>query len=178
MLLLSIEFEQAEGRAMRASRGDWQEPVLALFRVWLLALTAFLASGGVSFAEDRAQLTATTESGYARLLFNFPTRLDLPSFKVKYDNNVLSVEFEQPILLTLPDIAAALPDYVAIARIDPDRRGVRFGLKAGFNVSKLEAGERLYVDLLPLSWQGLPPSLPPEVIAELGERAKRAAVLA
>src|SRR5690606_25599548 len=38
--------------------------------------------------------------------------------------------------------------------------------------------ERLFVDLMPLTWQGLPPGLPPTVVAELTERAKAAAVKA
>ena len=59
----------------------------------------------------------------------------------------------------------------------PDGRGIRFGLKTGFNINRLVAGERLYIDLLPLSWQGLPPSLPPGH-RQLGERAKQAAILA
>jgi tetratricopeptide (TPR) repeat protein len=38
----------------------------------------------------------------------------------------------------------------------------------------LEAGERVCVDLLPENWVGLPPGLPPEVVAELAERARAA----
>lgn len=163
---------------MTVSRGTWQEPVLALLRACLIAFAVLLPLVGAASAEDRAQLLATKERGFARLVLNFPARLDLPAYKVKYDNGVLAVEFEEPVSVTLPDVAVMLPDYVAIARVDPDRRGIRFGLKAGFNVSRLEAGERLFIDLLPLSWQGLPPSLPPAVIAELGERAKQAALVA
>ena len=36
------------------------------------------------------------------------------------------------------------------------------------------AGERLFIDLLPDTWSGPPPSLPPDVIKELAERAKEA----
>ena len=82
---------------MTAFRGTWQEPVLALMRVCLLALALALACAVAALADDRATLTATEEGGYARLVLNFPARLDLPVYRVKYDNNVLAVEFEQPV---------------------------------------------------------------------------------
>src|SRR5690606_5564659 len=71
-----------------------------------------------------------------------------------------------------------MPDYATVARADPDGRGIRIGLRTGFNLNRMEAGEKLFIDLLPLNWQGLPPSLPPAVVAELAARAKHAAELA
>src|SRR6185295_7807809 len=38
----------------------------------------------------------------------------------------------------------------------------------------MPAGERLFVDLLPMGWKGLPPSLPQEVVDELAQRARAA----
>src|SRR5258705_3382613 len=38
----------------------------------------------------------------------------------------------------------------------------------------MTAGERVFVDLLPDTWSGQPPGLPPEVIRELSERARAA----
>ena len=38
----------------------------------------------------------------------------------------------------------------------------------------MTAGERVFVDLLPDTWSGHPPGLPPEVIRELSERARAA----
>ncbi len=45
-------------------------------------------------------------------------------------------------------------------------------------IHSMEAGERLFIDLMPMEWQGLPPSLPTEIIAELTARAKNAAMIA
>lgn len=163
---------------MTAYLGVRRGPVAALVRAFALALAMLVATVAIAHADDRMTLLPTREKGFVRLLLTFPNRLDLPAYKVKYDNGVLAIEFEEPISINLPDVAVALPDYIAIARIDPDKRGIRFGLKSGFNVSRLEAGERLFVDLLPLSWQGLPPALPPAVVAELAQRAKEAATLA
>lgn len=143
--------------------------VLAAF----LALAAF--SAAPAFALEKAQLLATNQNGFARLILYFPGRADLPQYKVKYDNGVLAIEFQDPVDVLLPDVAAAIPDYVTIAREDPDQKGLRIGLRTTVNLSRLEAGERLFIDLLPLTWQGLPPALPPEVVAELSDRAKKAA---
>ena len=37
-----------------------------------------------------------------------------------------------------------------------------------------EAGEKVFVDLLPESWTSLPPPLPPEIVADLARRARSA----
>ncbi len=153
----------------RRARG----PVRLLLAALVCALSAVAAR-----ADDRVQLAATDESGFGRLVLQFTDRLDLPTYKVALDNGVLAVTFAAPVNLPLADMTAALPAYVTAARVDPDRTGVRFGLRPGITIHSMEAGERLFIDLLPGAWQGLPPSLPPEVVAELTERAKNAELLA
>jgi len=131
-----------------------------------------------AMAIDRVQLHATAEDGYGRLVLQFSDRLDLPRYRIGFDNNVLSVTFTEPVALPLPDVGTMLGDYLTIARVDPDGRGVRFGLRTAVNIHSMEAGEKLFIDMMPPSWQGLPPALPPQVVADLTERAKAAAVLA
>ena len=104
--------------------------------------------------------------------------MDLPKYKVKYDNGVLAIEFEQPISILLPDISLAMPDYATIARVDPDQRGIRIGLRTTFNINRMDAGEKLYIDLLPTSWVGLPPALPAEVVKALADRSEKLARIA
>ena len=139
---------------------------------------ALLPAGTALADDDKAKLFATTEQGFGRIIIDFPARLDLPHYKLTSDNGVLAVQFDAPVDFTLPDIASALPDYVTIARVDPDRRGVRFGMRTTFSVNHLEAGEQLFIDLMPTTWQGLPPGLPPTVVANLAARAKDAALRA
>jgi hypothetical protein len=131
-----------------------------------------------ALAQDRVQLHATAEDGFGRIVLEFPGRLDLPSYHVNFDNNVLAVVFTEPVSMPLPDVGATLPEYLTIGRVDPDGKGVRFGLRTPVKVHSMEAGERLFIDLMPLDWQGLPPSLPPAIIAELTDRAKTAAIIA
>ena len=137
-----------------------------------------LASLSPSLALDKASVFATAEEGFGRIVLSFPDRHDLPPYKLKSENGVLSITFEGPVSLLLPDVAATLPGYVTIARVDPDSEGVRFGLRSTFSFASVEAGERLFIHLLPPSWQGLPPALPPEIVAELAQRAEDAAKLA
>lgn len=141
-----------------------------------MALAVLLPAG--AFAGDKAKLFVTSENGFARLIVDFPARLDLPAYTLHSDNGVLSLEFSSPVDFTVPDVAAALPGYVTIARLDPDGKGIRFGLRTTLTVNHMEAGEQLFVDLLPSTWQGLPPGLPAAVVAGLAERAKQAAIRA
>ncbi|MEQ1769472.1 MAG: hypothetical protein ABL879_06485, partial [Devosia sp.] len=144
----------------------------------MLAALLWLACGVAADAQEKATLLVTAETGFGRMILDFPSRLDLPAYKLNYDNGVLAITFTDPVQMVLPDAAVALPDYVSVGRVDPDKRGVRFGLRSAVTVHTMEAGERLFIDILPANWQGLPPSLPPEVVAELTERAKDAAKVA
>lgn len=148
----------------------------ALLRIALVAAIGLWPA--LALAQDKAQLHVTAEAGYGRLVLSFPGRNDLPPYKVKYENGVLAVEFTEPVTLLLPDVAVALPNYLSVGRVDPDGRGVRFGLRTALNINHMEAAEKLFIDLMPPSWQGLPPSLPEEVIADLAKRAKEAERLA
>ena len=144
----------------------------------ILAVLAWLALAFAATADDRVQLQATAETGFGRLVLEFSTRLDLPGYKINYDNNVLAVTFSGPVNMAMPDMASTLPQYLTIGRVDPDGKGVRFGLRNPVTIHSMEAGEKLFIDLLPVGWQGLPPSLPPEVVADLARRAKNAEILA
>ena len=129
-------------------------------------------------AQEQGQLYATEEDGYARLILSFPSLEELPPYEFRVDNGVLSLEFEEPVDILLPDVAVTMPNYLSMARIDPDGRGLRLALKSGFNFNRIEAGEKLFVDLMPTTWQGMPPALPQDIIDELAERARQAAIKA
>lgn len=167
-------------------RRDGQKPVktasMAGWR-WVasaLLICAAMALGSVepAHAQEQGQLFATQEEGYGRLILSFPGRDDLPAYTMKIENGVLSIEFEEQVSVILPDVGTTMPDYLSVARVDPDGRGLRMGLRSGFNFNRIEAGEKLFIDLLPPTWQGMPPALPQEVVDELAERARLAAIRA
>lgn len=139
-------------------------------------MAAGLAMPSAAQAVDQGQLYAAQEDGYGRLILSFPSRTDLPAYEMRLENGVLSLEFPEPVSLVLPDVGATMGDYLSVARVDPDGRGLRIGLRTNFLSNRTEAGEKLFIDLMPETWQGPPPPLPPEVVAELAERARLAAI--
>ena len=141
-------------------------------------LIAALGLAAPAFSQQQGQLFATAEAGYARLILSFPGRDNLPTYRLRLENGVLSLEFDEEISVTLPDVGTTLPEYLSIARIDPNRRGLRIALRGTYNFNRIEAGEKLFIDLLSPSWQGLPPALPQDIIDELAERARVAAIRA
>ncbi|WP_332699476.1 tetratricopeptide repeat protein [Devosia sp.] len=129
-------------------------------------------------AQEQGQLFATQEDGYARMILSFPGRDDLPKYEMRIENGVLSIEFEEQVSIILPDVGVTMAPYLSVARVDPDGRGLRMGLRTAYNFNRIEAGEKLFIDLLPTDWQGMPPALPQEIIDELAERARLAAIRA
>ena len=88
--------------------------------------------------------------------------------------SIIVIRFERPVDVDVDKVADAVPDYVGSARRDPDGSAIRLSLSRKVTINTMTAGERLFVDLLPDSWNGPPPSLPQEVVRELAERARAA----
>jgi tetratricopeptide (TPR) repeat protein len=148
-------------------------------RVVLIGVAvATLSFAAPAFAEEQGQLFATQEDGYGRLILSFPGRNDLPEYTMRIENGVLSLEFGEQVSIILPDVGTTMAPYLSVARVDPDGKGLRLGLRSAFNFNRIEAGEKLFIDLLPQTWQGMPPALPQEIIDELAERARLAAIAA
>ncbi|MBU1306538.1 MAG: hypothetical protein KKF33_13595 [Alphaproteobacteria bacterium] len=131
-----------------------------------------------AYAEDQAQILTTQEDGYGRIILSFPGRETLPPYDLRVENGVLSLVFQDKISVILPDVSVTMPDYLSAARVDPDGKGLRMGLRSSFGYNHIDAGEKLFIDLLPPSWTGAPPPLPQAVIDDLAERARLAAIRA
>ena len=162
------------GRSQNWGHGAARAISLALFVLgWILAVSATVQ------ADERITLEAQRHENYGRLILTFTDLMTLPEHSVVSDNGVLVISVPGvPMSGFLPDVGTALGEYVSVARFDPDRSGIRMGLREPFQVNTIAAGEQLYIDLLPADWVGLPPALPSEVIARLAERAEEAARIA
>lgn len=137
----------------------------------LLTLLLALACGG---AEDARAATGTAvgtlqPEGYARLVFAFDS---LPKAQARLQNGVLVIDFAQAVTLDTKALTRGLGDLVGVIRRDPDGSSLRIALTRPATLNVTEAGEALYVDLLPANWVGVPPGLPKDVIAELGRTAR------
>lgn len=133
-----------------------------------LPFAAFSQSNSLS---PQAQLVASMENGYARLVFSFPEEVKT---EVQLANNVLVIRFAKPQRISVESVQNEFKDFVQAARVDPDGAAVRIAFAHKIVVNTMEAGEKLFVDLLPESWVGLPPGLPQEVVDDLARRAREA----
>ncbi len=139
---------------------------------WLVCIGLVALSLGLAAAPAWAAMASVTASelpGHARIVLTFDNP---PRTSLRNANGILVVSFSEPVTLDRERLAAELPNYVSIVRIDPDGRGLRLALARPVRPSMTEAGERLYLDLLPPTYRGIPPGLPKEVIDDLARRAR------
>lgn len=141
--------------------------------VWLVAFGIAIAGATGLRAQEsvRADISTSTAGGHGRIVITFG---DEVKSEVQVANGILVVQFRRPVQVSLDQIEQKLAGYVQSARRDPDGSAVRFSLSRKITVNVMEAGERLYIDLLPDSWTGLPPGLPQEVVDDLARRAREA----
>jgi tetratricopeptide (TPR) repeat protein len=163
------------------TRGKPQRPrrlAICLMSAFLCAFTmpAQLVISPAARAQslEPVDLQVQPKEGYGRMVLTFKDRTLLPVYDAVITGGVLRISFEDPIDINVDDVPLDLSDYITIARRDPDGSAIRFALKGQFQINTLEAGEKLFVDILPSNWQGLPPGLPDDVVRELAKRAEEA----
>src|SRR3954463_16188852 len=117
----------------------------------------------------RGEATFSAGGGFARLVIKLGE--DVPS-EVTTAGSILIIRFDQSVDIPVDRVPEGAPDYVNSARRDPDGGAIRLSLARRVTVNTMNAGERIFVDLLPEGWKGPPPSLPMDVVKELAERAR------
>jgi tetratricopeptide (TPR) repeat protein len=140
----------------------------------IVALLIVIGSGGAARSESdpvKGEATLSAAGGYARLVIKLADEVES---EVTAAGSILVIRFKRPVDVPTDAIAEMAPDYVGSARRDPDGMAIRLSLARRVTINTMTAGERLFVDLLPDSWAGAPPSLPPDVIKELADRARAA----
>ena len=143
-------------------------------RSWLgagLVLIGLTFSGVCQAQPVKGEATFSAAGGYARLVLKLAE--DVES-EVITAGSILVIRFKRPVNIPVDILSDAVPDYVGSARRDPDGSAIRLSLARKVTVNTMTAGERVFIDLLPDTWSGQPPSLPTEVIRELSERARAA----
>jgi tetratricopeptide (TPR) repeat protein len=147
----------------------------AAIRVFLLAALLLPASALPQSAAAqqpvKGEVSAAVENGFARIVFTLTE--DVES-EVKVGNGIIVVTFRRPVDLIVDRLNTNLAGIVSAARRDPDGKGLRIALARKVTVNSMAAAERLFIDLLPEDWKGLPPGLPREVIEDLARRARDA----
>src|SRR5229473_898882 len=136
-----------------------------------LILIGLTFSGACQADPVKGEATFSAAGGYARLVLKLAE--DVES-EVTAAGSILVIRFKRPVDIPVDKLSDAVPDYVGSARRDPDGSAIRLSLARRVTINTMTAGERIFVDLLPDTWSGQPPGLPPEVIRELAERARAA----
>lgn len=134
-------------------------------------LAALLLAAGLDPALAARLISAkgAEAEGYGRLLLTF----DKPvTVKAKVLGSVLILGYGERTAAGPERLTQEMPGYVSAVRSDPDGTGLRLALQRPVRANVQSAGERVFVDLLPEGWKGLPPPLPQEVVAELARRAE------
>jgi tetratricopeptide (TPR) repeat protein len=165
-------------KALRAS-ADAQVPprlgvrIVAVFALLqlLLLLLLLLFPAAASAAPVQGEVAVSTANGHARLVFTLAEETDA---EVRLANGIVIIQFKKAVDISVDPIPLAAGGYVGAARRDPDGTGVRLALNRKVTVNTMAAGEKLFVDLLPEGWSGLPPGLPQDVVEELAKRAREA----
>jgi tetratricopeptide (TPR) repeat protein len=141
------------------------------FGIGLAALSLAAGFDAPAMAATATLRGEAMRAGFGRLAFAFDEPV---TTRVRVANGVVIIGFSQPVKLDPSRLAAELPNYISVVRIDPDDRGLRLALARPYRANLLEAGDKAFIDLLPENWTGQLPGLPPEVLAELTQRLRLA----
>ncbi len=114
-------------------------------------------------------MVASEQAGYGRIIFTLDKSVRV---SVRSSSAIVVLSFDEPINVDVQKIPNLTPAYVSVARRDPDGRTLRFATKRPLRVNLMEAGEKIFLDLMPENWQGMPPALPADVVEDLARRAR------
>jgi tetratricopeptide (TPR) repeat protein len=138
----------------------------------LLAVAAlFTLVGAVASQAGPVTVRGAEMNRFGRIELVFEKPVNVTA---RVSNGILVVRFGESSAIRGERLGVEMPAYVSNIRHDPDGTGFRVALSGIYRPNVLEAGERVFIDLLPETWTGLPPSLPPDVVAELVRRAREA----
>ena len=136
-----------------------------------LLLIGLTFSGACQADPVKGDATFSATDGFARLVLKLAE--DVES-EVTTAGSILVIRFKRPVDIPIEKLSDSVPDYVGSARRDPDGSAIRLSLARKVTINTMTAGERVFIDMLPDTWSGKPPGLPPEVVRELAERARAA----
>ncbi len=114
----------------------------------------------LSATESRAAdaVSVNSDAGYARVLFTFTPKAQV---RAQVNGGVLTLSFSRATSVTAAALAQNLSAYANGARVDPDGRTYRFALAQPVRIHSSAVGDQVAIDLVPGSFTGNPPDLPP-----------------
>src|SRR5262249_61790997 len=106
---------------------------VALEGLWLRGCSLVVASGARG-EMLKVELSVSTSSGFARLVFHFTEDSDA---EINLNNGILVIAFKKPVDVSVDRIAVGAPDYVNAVRRDPDGKAVRLALGRKVTVNSM-----------------------------------------
>ncbi|MEH3117355.1 MAG: hypothetical protein PGN25_07040 [Methylorubrum populi] len=153
----------------RAGQGKRLRPGRVFLRAGLAL--GFCAAASAADAARLVSAKGAQSDGFGRIVLTFDGPV---AVKARLSGAILVLGFGEAVSAGPERIAAGMPDYVTVVRRDPDGSALRLALQRPYRINVQDAGEQVFVDLLPETWSGFPPPLPTEVVAELARRATAA----
>ncbi len=166
-----LRFWQVSGARADATPRRPRQRARAFALAIVLAAFSCGAPNAARAAGVKAEVKVTTANGFARILITAEEEVES---SVRLAGGIIVIAFKQPVDLSVDSIPIDAGKYVSAARRDPDGKGIRLALVRKVTVNSMAAAERLFIDLLPESWTGVPPGLPQDVIEDLARRAREA----
>jgi hypothetical protein len=108
-------------------------------------------------------VTIDTAKGYARILFSFAQSTPVTA---SVADGVLTMRFGHSVNINIDAFTQGVGDYVSAGRSDRDGLTYRFALKQPLALHTSTQANQTAVDLVPDSFKGVPPDLPPPLPAE------------
>ncbi|MEI9990226.1 MAG: hypothetical protein WDM86_09325 [Rhizomicrobium sp.] len=123
-----------------------------------LALSACAFTAGFWSQAKADTLNVSTSAGYARLLFTFTPKAHVTA---TVDGGVLTLGFDRKTDVTAAMLAQNMSGFAGGGRVDPDGLTYRFALAQPMRIHQSQSVNQVAVDLVPNSFAGTPPDLPP-----------------
>lgn len=126
--------------------------------LFALLLAAPLERARSQAAPERDIVAVDKSGGYARIFFTFQTPAPVTA---SVADGVLTIRLTRTVNTTIDRFTESLAAYVSSGRRDEDGLTYRFALSRPLGLHTSTQGNKSVVDLIPDSYQGVPPDLPP-----------------
>lgn len=115
-------------------------------------------SGAAPASPKPDSVSVDTTQGYARILFTFAAPA---AATAQVADGVVTIRLTRTVTTNIDTFAESLGPYVSSGRRDLDGLTYRFALKKPVAIHTSTQGTQTVVDLVPDSFKGVPPDLPP-----------------
>jgi len=134
----------------------------------IASVAAFTAALLVAAPVARADSVATDMAhGYGRMLFTLaPAAQSKAAPKASLVDGVLTIAFGRKVDVDAQSIAHGLPGLIGGVRVDADGGTFRFALAEPARLHTSSSGDNFAVDIVPASFAGVPPDLPPPPVKQ------------